>query len=130
MQRMFWKQLQIPMQSAPPLLGSQSSVGSSTHLPTPGHGVPRNPPQVWTGGHAPVLATLDPADDARQAFEYVLPSHPHTGLKMSGQICGSGAQVPVPAHAPAGFWQKLPAAQSLFEVQAGGAHAPWCATDV
>jgi hypothetical protein len=37
---------QIPPQSAPPLAGSQLSLGSSTHFPTPGQGRPANPPHV------------------------------------------------------------------------------------
>ena len=40
---------QTPPQSAPPLVGSQSSVGSSTHWPMPGHLMPAIPPH-WTGG--------------------------------------------------------------------------------
>ena len=36
---------QMPPQSAPPLAGSQLSLGSSTHLPDPGHGIPAMPPQ-------------------------------------------------------------------------------------
>ena len=36
---------QTPPQSAPPLAGSQLSLGSSTHLPEPGHGIPAMPPQ-------------------------------------------------------------------------------------
>jgi hypothetical protein len=43
-------QVQMPPQSAPPFAGSQSSLGSSTHFPPPGQGVPRKPPQVWVGG--------------------------------------------------------------------------------
>jgi hypothetical protein len=47
---------------------------------------------------------------------------------MSGQSCGWAAQTPAPSHAPVGFWQKLPAAQSPFDLQAV-VHAPWCATE-
>jgi hypothetical protein len=36
---------QIPGQSAPPAAGSQPSLGLSTHLPSPGHGIPASPPQ-------------------------------------------------------------------------------------
>jgi hypothetical protein len=61
-------QLQIPMQSAPPLAGSQLSVGSSTHLPPPGQGVPARPPQVWAGAHAPWCATDVPPRAATQPF--------------------------------------------------------------
>jgi len=39
-------QTHTPMQSAPPALGSQLSVGSSWQLPLPGHGLPLNPPQL------------------------------------------------------------------------------------
>jgi len=35
---------QMPAQSAPPVLGSQLSEGSSTHVPAPGHAVPASPP--------------------------------------------------------------------------------------
>src|SRR5438067_31815 len=37
---------QMPPQSAPPLLGSQPSLGSSTQWPPPGQGMPAMPPQL------------------------------------------------------------------------------------
>jgi hypothetical protein len=40
-------QMQIPPQSAPPNHGLQLSVGSSTHMPLPGHGNAAMPPQVF-----------------------------------------------------------------------------------
>src|SRR4051812_30791610 len=43
-------QLQMPPQSAPPLVGSHVSLGSSTHLPAPGQGLPVNPPQLGPEG--------------------------------------------------------------------------------
>ena len=36
----------MPPQSAPPAVGSQLSLGSSTHLPPPGQGMPAMPPQA------------------------------------------------------------------------------------
>jgi hypothetical protein len=40
---------QIPEQSAPPLAGSQLSLGSSTHANPSGHGNPANPPHMPPG---------------------------------------------------------------------------------
>src|SRR3954465_12134218 len=40
----FWMHEQMPPQSAPPLAGSQMSLGSSTHLPMPGQALPVMPP--------------------------------------------------------------------------------------
>jgi hypothetical protein len=48
-QRTFSTHVQTPPQSAPPLAGSQPSVGSSTHLPAPAHWIPAKPPQVTLG---------------------------------------------------------------------------------
>ena len=59
-QRAFAMHWQIPPQSAPPLAGSQSSLGSSTHWPAPGQGNPAIPPQN-TPGHPPLLAIVTPA---------------------------------------------------------------------
>ena len=39
---------QIPMQSAPPFLGSQSSPGRSTHFMSVGHRKPAKPPHCLT----------------------------------------------------------------------------------
>src|SRR5438552_17522801 len=39
-----------PPFSAPPFRGSQLSLGSSTHLPAPGHGLPAMPPQAGPDG--------------------------------------------------------------------------------
>src|SRR6185295_2713675 len=50
-------QPQMPPQSAPPALGSQSSLGSSAHLPPPGQGVPANPPQRTTSASGTQAAT-------------------------------------------------------------------------
>lgn len=44
---------QIPPQSAPPLFGSQLSLGLSTQVPPPGHFRPAIPPQVNPGGVEP-----------------------------------------------------------------------------
>jgi len=44
---------QIPAQSAPPFLGSQSSLGSSTHLKPPLHLNPANPPHITGFTHIP-----------------------------------------------------------------------------
>src|SRR4051812_12043008 len=48
-QRTVSMQLQMPPQSPPPLVGSQLSHGSSTHLPIPGQALPVKPPQVVAG---------------------------------------------------------------------------------
>jgi hypothetical protein len=62
---------QMPPQSAPPLSGSQPSLGSSTQTRLFGHWRLPNPPQViWTGSsHAPSEKTAWPAAFASQAFE-------------------------------------------------------------
>src|SRR5206468_10437566 len=53
-QKTFCTQEQMPGQSAPPAVGSQVSLGSSTHLPNPGHALPANPPQdTASGAHLP-----------------------------------------------------------------------------
>ncbi len=44
---------QIPLQSAPPLVASQSSEGSSTHTLPSGHGKPAMPPQICFGWSLP-----------------------------------------------------------------------------
>jgi len=73
-------QMQMPPQSAPPWFGSQSSLGSSMQVPEPGHGKPAMPPQNGgRGAHSPRWLTATPALAAKHGFEYVLPSHPHTG---------------------------------------------------
>src|SRR5262245_31271419 len=50
-------QVQMPPQSAPPWLGSQLSVGSSTQVPEPGHPRPVIPPQVMRSSSGTHLAT-------------------------------------------------------------------------
>src|SRR4051794_38768440 len=60
-------QAQMPPQSAPPLRGSQSSLGSSTHLPPPGQGMPAIPPQA--GPQAPSWPMDTPATDAWHPLE-------------------------------------------------------------
>lgn len=42
--------MQMPMQSAPPLAGSQLSRGSSTHFMPSGQGRPRRPPHWMAFG--------------------------------------------------------------------------------
>jgi hypothetical protein len=55
-------QEQIPEQSAPPAAGSQLSLGLSTHLPMPGHGVPANPPhETPSETHLPASQWVPPA---------------------------------------------------------------------
>src|SRR5262249_18532390 len=49
---------QMPPQSAPPLFGSQSSLGSSTHSPPPGHRMPAMPPQATDGVQSCTLSCL------------------------------------------------------------------------
>jgi hypothetical protein len=45
-------QTHMPPQSAPPLAGSQESVGSSTQAPLPGQGLAAKPPQWTCGTHS------------------------------------------------------------------------------
>ena len=45
-------QTHIPMQSAPPMVGLQLSVGSSWQVPLPGQGLPLKPPQLTWGTHS------------------------------------------------------------------------------
>lgn len=55
--------------------------------------------------HAPECHTFTPFDAATQSFEYVLPSQPHTGAKMPGQMPGRGAHAPTPVQTPSGSMQ-------------------------
>src|SRR6266700_3544256 len=56
-QATFWMHWHMPPQSAPPLFGSQLSLGSSTHLPKPGHWMPAMPPQNTLGASGTHAAT-------------------------------------------------------------------------
>ena len=72
---------QIPPQSAPPALGSQESLGSSTHCPAPGQGRAAKPPQntdplpAWPAlPAAPLVPPLDePPAPERPAVEAAPP---------------------------------------------------------
>src|SRR6188474_1526405 len=69
-----------PPQSAPPAVGSQSSLGSSTQLSPAGHGKPAMPPQNAGGGGS----TQMPPQSAPPA----LGSQPSFGSSI--QLCPSG----------------------------------------
>src|SRR4051812_12148630 len=60
---------QMPPQSAPPLAGSQLSVGSSTHLPIPGQALPVMPPHVVAGGGGVTSGTHAHTDGDGSNFE-------------------------------------------------------------
>src|SRR5262245_59367912 len=70
------------------------------------HGVSFGPPHGVLGAHAPECATDMPCDPAMVAFQYVTPSHPHTGTLFPCSM-PSFAQAPVlqsgePQYSPAG----------------------------
>jgi hypothetical protein len=54
--------------------------------------------------HSPCDAAGTPAARRRQSFQYVMPSHPHTGLGCSSHTTGRGSQVP-PTSSHAAFSQ-------------------------
>jgi len=92
-------QTQMPLQSDPPCVGSQVSLGSSIQTAGFGQGTLPRPPQTRRGPHSPWCTMFTPWLAATHAFGYVRSSHPQTGAKMRVQAVGRVAQVPSPFHA-------------------------------
>src|SRR5262245_61790204 len=92
-QRTFCAQLQMPPQSAPPALGSQPSLGSSTQRPAPGQGMPAIPPQrTGTGPHFPVAGSqADPAWHNTAAHASLAQSWTRSCLKKLAELPGCAA---------------------------------------
>src|SRR5262245_56342752 len=73
----------------------------SSHVP------PDSPPQAAPSAHAPSARIETPAASAKQELLYDVPSQPHTGAKVGGQIAGRSVQIPVASaeHTPSSSLQ-------------------------
>ena len=73
----------------PQKLHGRTQTWSARHVSGPQYTVVRR------GPHGSRASSCTPAILRWQSLSYVLPSQPHTGLSLGGQLVGLGAQVPV-----------------------------------
>jgi hypothetical protein len=106
----------------PPRMMGQSPCSGSQNCPDE-HVPPVLPPQAAPSTQAPLVLTVTPTASAKQELLYVVPSQPHTGDTVVGQVAGIGVQTP-PASAEQSPVSSLQNSSSAQVSPALPPHAP------